>query len=169
MKELHTTGDIVNLFGELFSTETVRQWTKDFSEFLSDNTRPPAGQTKLYNHDDIKVFAYIHEQRSTFNTSLEQIKNELAAGNRGEIPESPAVRVETELEKVIQERNELKMELDMLRVRMATAESLVKKYESRELEIQQRYEQRYEDKFTELNQEIGKLKAMIEILKDGKV
>ena len=54
----HTVKYISNLFN--VETETVKNWTSLFSEYLSSEASPTKGISRIYNIEDIRVLAYIY-------------------------------------------------------------------------------------------------------------
>ncbi|MEL6309252.1 MAG: MerR family transcriptional regulator [Chloroflexota bacterium] len=75
--------DLRKRFG--ISHETVRQYTIEFSEFLSDGANPDTkGAHRVYTESDLRVFAVIVSMKNTNHTD-DDIKATLNAGAEGEL------------------------------------------------------------------------------------
>ncbi len=83
-----TVSTLVNLFG--VSKHTIRAWSKEFAPYLSDGARPPQGERRNYNEDDMKVFAFIAFKRGQ-NAQYQEIHKGLKADEHREmLVEGPA-------------------------------------------------------------------------------
>ncbi len=54
------TSELLNV-----SPETVRRWTNQFSQHLSDTAAPEPGQRRTFTRDDIRVLAYVRDNIRT--------------------------------------------------------------------------------------------------------
>ena len=82
-----STGDIQKMFG--VSPQTVRNWTKEFKNFLSDGAAPTqAGYTRRFNADDLLVFALVSEMTG-LGAAYPEVRAALMTGKRGDLPEAP--------------------------------------------------------------------------------
>ncbi len=73
---------------ELFdiSRETVRQWAKAFSDFLSPGASPGGSRHRVYTEDDLKVFSLVNDLRKR-GMRTDDIVAALTNGQRGDMPE----------------------------------------------------------------------------------
>jgi len=74
-------------FSKAFDVQpnTIRYWSKQYADFLSDDANPGKGETRIYSDDDGRVIAFIAEMRNEGQT-FENISASLAAGERGQWP-----------------------------------------------------------------------------------
>lgn len=73
------------------SSDTVRRWTSEYSEFLSTAAVPGFGRERKYSQHDIRVLAYISAARE-LGRSLDEIREELVGLQKGgwaDLPPSP--------------------------------------------------------------------------------
>lgn len=108
------------------SSQTIRNWAKEFAEYLSPSATPEKGGTRHFTLEDMKVFAIVAEY-SAENKSFTEIHASLKAGVRGEAPNvAPEdldglaageieMQLSTELDKTLALANELQAELDTLK------------------------------------------------------
>lgn len=75
------------------STSTVKGWSRDFAEFLSDAAAGRAGQYRYFGPRDCEVMAFIAEQRQE-NKSLEEIRAALAELQAGDFAELPPIDIQ---------------------------------------------------------------------------
>lgn len=88
-----TTNDLKQVFG--VTPQTVRNWTADFAQYLSDEATPSkSGARRLFTEDDVKVFALIRELTQSGQTYA-QVRQTLADGKRGELPQMPISKDDT--------------------------------------------------------------------------
>jgi DNA-binding transcriptional MerR regulator len=79
------------------SVTTVRTWTRDFAEFLSDQAAPAPGEVRFYTDADMAVFQTIAVMRAQ-RRPFDEIRRTLASGERyepTEAPRKPASRSKT--------------------------------------------------------------------------
>ena len=135
------------------SPASVRIWASDFSEFLSPSANPPAGQTRKFTDNDMRVFATIARLKDD-NLTVDEIIEEL---NRGVLDAAP-VQVPNELMDIAGNSAVLLIieKLDSFEERLTALETggdtrLQKQVSDKDSEI------------GNLREEIGKLKALLEI------
>ena len=54
-------GDIAKTLG--IDPQTVREWSAQFSNFLSEDANPPRGATRYYNEDDLNALTFVYKLR----------------------------------------------------------------------------------------------------------
>ena len=54
-------GDIAKTLG--IDPQTVREWSAQFSDFLSEDANPPRGATRYYNEDDLNALTFVYKLR----------------------------------------------------------------------------------------------------------
>ncbi len=120
----YTTNDVKTIFN--VAPETVRNWAREFSHYLSATANPEVGRTRLFSDDDLKVLDLVNKMRNE-NKSYEEIHAVLATGQRGTgssfSPEEVRALIGGEMEK------QLSLEIQMLRRQLANAEERIKDYE----------------------------------------
>lgn len=67
------------------SSQTIRNWAKEFADYLSPTATPEKGGTRHFTLEDMKVFALIAEY-SNENKSFTDIHVALQSGARGDAP-----------------------------------------------------------------------------------
>jgi DNA-binding transcriptional MerR regulator len=100
------------------SPQTIRNWAKEFANYLSPSATPGSGSTRRFTVEDMKVLALI-AQMSSEGASFTDIHTSLAAGQRGDTPSvSPdemdaliAGEVERQLSTQLHETRELAQRL----------------------------------------------------------
>src|SRR5258707_13542651 len=85
--EKFSTRHIMSLFK--VSKETVRNWSQEFSTYLSPTASPAAGRHRQYSEDDLRVFALVHQMKGE-GQLFEDIHASLQNGQRGSLAESDA-------------------------------------------------------------------------------
>jgi DNA-binding transcriptional MerR regulator len=130
------------------SSETVRQWSIEFSQYLSPSGQPGSGKQKVFSDSDMLVLSLIAEMKQQRKT-YEEIHVALQAGQRGDLPAMPASRVSalatTDREKSLQlQLTFLQQELLKAQEEMKTLDhvkqNLAHEREER-LQIQARYDE----------------------------
>lgn len=94
MENNYTTSDIAALFG--VSVQSVKNWAREFSDYLTPTATPAAGQKRNFKEDDLRVFALVREYTVRGNT-FSDAHMALRAGQRGEIPTSALTTPEPQL------------------------------------------------------------------------
>lgn len=86
MSEIYTTKQLYSVFK--VSHQTIKNWTKDFADWLSPTALPDTGRKRVFTEDDVRVFDLVKRMKGEgkFNPD---IKAALGAGQRGEIPMIP--------------------------------------------------------------------------------
>lgn len=64
------------------SNETIRQWTKEFGQFLSASARPAPGLHRRYEFADLEVLSLVADMRAD-HALFDEIHASLQAGERG--------------------------------------------------------------------------------------
>jgi DNA-binding transcriptional MerR regulator len=155
------TGDIQRMFG--VSPQTVRNWTKEFREYLSAGATPTEpGYTRKFTADDLRVFALVVE-RTHLGATYTDVQAALSEGKRGEIPATAdqekdpiALLSPQEIARtmtIIKERDEARGRIEQLMIERDRDRQTV---EQKDKEI------------NELNREIGKLEAKLELNEEKK-
>lgn len=146
-----TTKDVTKLFD--VTGQTVRNWTKEFSVYLSPSATPQSkGARRTFTIDDLAIFALIVEKTQNGET-YEQIKKALENGERAEPPE------------IIEEAPDITEQFTSREIILVS-----KITQERDIalgQLKQIKEDRDADreKVDRLNQEIGRLKFELEQIK----
>ena len=74
------------------STETIRNWSDEFSRYLSFMANPGKGRTRTFNDDDMTVLSLIAEMKRKGST-FEEIHVALGQGQRGDSPDQKSTRL----------------------------------------------------------------------------
>jgi len=158
--ETYRVNDIAPLFQ--VQGNTIRQWSEEFTSYLSDDANPQKGEVRLFSDNDLKVISLVAQMRNKRKT-FDDIHASLAAGTRGEIPKSSS--------DIVPIRNPL-----TLRVQELVEESNAQQIKIAKLETEIRILREQLDKtdnvdhkeeLANLNQQIGKLQGKLESL-EGK-
>jgi len=165
----YRSSDVQKLFG--VSHDTIRRWADEFQQYLSPSANPGTGKHRLFTSDDVEKMALIHEMRRT-NQAADDIAAALATGQRGSIPDSVEAReldlraglqvqiLQNELEQVQSELQASREDAQHWRDRAKTLEGQLE-----ELRKQATDSTAANETIIALNREIGKLQAMLELLK----
>lgn len=70
------------------SHTTIKNWTKEFAEYLSPTATPEANKARQFTEADLAVLALIAELKANRSASFEDIHFALRSGQRGTLPES---------------------------------------------------------------------------------
>jgi DNA-binding transcriptional MerR regulator len=166
--------DIQALFN--IAADTVRVWSDEFSKYLSPLATPESGKHRVYNDEDLKVFALVSEMRDK-KMGYEEIHAALQNGQRGDVPEIASTRA-------IEYRAEQQLQLAQhtiaeLREQLSLAEARQQNLHDENIKLQadadnarsrideltaERNE--YQDEIKQLQREIGRLEAHLEIEKE---
>lgn len=79
----YTTKEVRDKFG--LSRETIRQYSNNFSAYLSPTAKPEKGQQRNFTDDDLPVLALIATMKAA-GADSDTIAAALAAGQRGVVP-----------------------------------------------------------------------------------
>lgn len=140
--------------------ETIRRWSRDFAPYLSPSAND--SNKSEYTDDDMAVLVYIHEAYKR-NENTDTIAASLASGQRGTwhgilenrtmtITENDALQIH----KIREERDSYHAKLIEAEKRIAALEAQASDADSLRKEI------------NELNREIGRLEARLDILREDK-
>lgn len=80
--DTYTTRQIAAFFG--VSTQTIRLWSEEFSEYLSELANPGTGKSRRFTREDTSVFSLISELRN-LGHDMGRIHADLDSGERGEV------------------------------------------------------------------------------------
>lgn len=167
---MFTTRHAQTLF-RVASSQTIRNWAKEFSEYLSPTATPTSGTTRHFTIEDMRVFALISEY-SKQSRSFEEMHAALKAGERGHSPTvSPddvdtliAGEVEkflsTELEETRSLAHRLNEELDQIK-------SEVQPLRDENIRLRARIEDR-DDRVEELNKQLKETQERVMKLAEEK-
>lgn len=81
--ETYTSGQVASLFD--ITTETVRAWAQEFSEYLSHDANPGNKRNRRFSEDDLGVLALVADMKRIGKT-FSDIHAALASGERAEVP-----------------------------------------------------------------------------------
>jgi DNA-binding transcriptional MerR regulator len=82
---MYTASDLSKALG--ISRETVRQWSRQFADFLSATANPKEGNERRFTEADLRVIALIYATKQEGKTFADA-KVALASGERAEFPEA---------------------------------------------------------------------------------
>lgn len=135
------------------SPASVRIWANDFADYLSPSANPPAGQTRKFTDNDIRVFATISRLKD-FNNTVDEIKTELENGVLDDAP----VQVPNELVDIAGNSAVLLIieKLDDFEERLSALET------GGDARLQNQITDK-DQEIGNLREEIGRLKALLEI------
>ena len=110
------------------SQETLRKWTIEFKDYLSDSANPGTHKQRFYTVADLEVIALIAEQKKAAYT-FEEIHAALLNGQRGQAPELQP----EELEAISRTDDDTQLAIQNahLRHNLALAQEALKKAEER--------------------------------------
>lgn len=110
----YTTDHVAKLYS--ITTETVRNWCKEYAMYLSANANPGARRQRAFTEEDMKVFSFIAEMRQQ-GASFEDIRASLEIGQRGDAPGIEADELQNLIVGEVEKR--LSLEVSMLRTALA--------------------------------------------------
>jgi DNA-binding transcriptional MerR regulator len=155
MKTL-TVGDIAPLFQ--VNEQTVRRWCTEFAKYLSPPASPSKGSKRIFNEDDLSVFALIFAMGND-GFRYDSIHSALANGERGEIP-STSDLVPTDIKSRLElQVTALENDNNLLRELVARLETEIRMLREREPNAE-----RMQTRIEELLGEIGFLKGKLAAL-----
>lgn len=157
--------EIRDIFG--ISHETVRRWALEYQEYLSEGAKPNGvGKHRIYNDDDLRVFAFIKQGRDQ-NYSDDEIHLGLKSGQKGDFPsiENQSLALSTNLQLGV-----ARQEIANLQAQLEEALEWRDKAKQYEGEIKQLREQIESFKTGQadvigLHKEIARLTVLLEIAK----
>lgn len=114
---MYTTKHAQKIF-DVRSDQTIRNWVKEFQEFLSVDATPGKGTDLLFSEEDMRVLDLVAAMRAN-RRPAEEIYATLKAGQRGEAPqytpEELDVLVSGEYDKYLSTQlNELTQKIEQL-------------------------------------------------------
>lgn len=153
---MYTRTDVAKHFQT--TAETIRRWSRDFARYLSPSAN--SSTKSEYTDDDMDVLTFIHDAYQN-NDKTDDIALMLASGQRGTwsgVLQNRSIEVtENQFEQIVkirQERDDLQTALTDARTQIAVLQQQVKDTQALRDEIRQ------------LNREIGKLEARIEMMQE---
>lgn len=168
MSKQYKNEDLRDMFG--LSHETIRRYSLDFLEFLSEGANPEEGKHRAYDESDLRVFALIASMK-TANHSNEDIKATLKAGLEGRLSEVGATLSPT-IERTLarQEIANLQRAVEQANERTQEAETQAqiwrdkaKQYEGELKQLKERLESQGD--IIALHKEIARLTVLLELAK----
>jgi len=147
------TGQVQNLFD--VSPQTVRNWTKEFEEYLSASATPnEKGSRRFYTVEDLMVFALVVEKTQT-GATYEEIRVALKNGERATPPE-------------LEENEDEQLASQMTAREFALARSIIQERDKAigQLEMLEKDREKDRDTIQHLNRAIGKLEYQLEMLRE---
>ncbi|MGB7340844.1 MAG: MerR family transcriptional regulator [Phototrophicaceae bacterium] len=147
------------------SHETVRKYTIEFSEFLSEGANPDErGAHRTYTESDLRVFALIVRMKNNNNTD-DEIKATLIAAAKGELSElidDPTVTLSSNMQMTLarQEMTSLRHQRDIALEDSQKWRDLANKLQGQLDEIKARPDN------IELHKQIARLEMQIEMLNE---
>ena len=98
MEEIYTVSQAAKLLG--VAPNTIRSYSKEFADHLSESATPLPGNERRYAHADMLVFSTVRVLRSRRTDQL-SIEDTLAKGERIElVPETPETPPEQRIEPI---------------------------------------------------------------------
>ena len=161
----YKTSDLQRMFD--VSGETIRTWSNEFKAYLSPTATPGKGRYRIFTDDDLEVFTLIAQLKDQ-NKTFEEIHLALQAGQRGDLPalfNDRSLATDTSAQVALlsqklalseQEKNEAVQRERLLHDKVI------------ELQTQLKFYTRQSDKVEQLREEIGRLKALLEIERERK-
>ena len=97
----------------------MRQWTTQFSDYLSPTATPEKGRQRNYTEEDLSVFALVSGMKTTGSTT-EEIGAALGSGQRGEPPTQAQVvpMSDTSAATLRREVAQLRLDLDTVKTEL---------------------------------------------------
>lgn len=148
---MYTTTKVCDLFN--VSRETIRNWSAEFSAYLSAGANPGPDRTRYYSDDDLKVMALIAQMKRQ-GMVYADIHLSLRAGQRGEIPQEAQALAATERGRL----NQLQRHVGDLEA--ALTQTLEEKQKmAGQIELLKDQLEAAQQEIKQLNREIGRLEA----------
>jgi DNA-binding transcriptional MerR regulator len=145
---MYTTGDLAKLFAPR-TAQTIKNWSDEFQRHLSITANPETGAKRLFNDDDVKVFALVHEMKNE-GRRYEDIHLALDIGQRGIPPEPPQgltvtddqkqiTKLQSALATAYEHIKALEIELKSANTRADRAEGAQEALKQQLVEVQERF------------------------------
>lgn len=172
--------EIQSLFN--ISSDTVRIWADEFTEYLSPLATPGTGKHRVFNDDDLRVFALVSDMRAS-SFSYDEIHVSLKNGNLGELPEiaqDRALEYSAELQLTVAQDaiSKLRLKLEEVEtearklhdenIRLQTSEEAARSRVGELTEELSKEREKNQTKISELERQIGKLEGILEFLQKQK-
>lgn len=140
---------------ELFSIsrETVRTWSREFSDFLSPTANPGENRQRFFTDADLAVFALVSDMKAR-GSLYDDIKVSLGAGQRADPPEIENILAPTERGRLVQ----LEKQIVMLHEELAKIQGDVQRKDA-QIELLERQLADAQQEIQKLNREIGRLEV----------
>lgn len=161
--------DLREMFG--LSHETVRKYTIDFNDFLSEGANPEENKHRVYDESDLRAFAVIVSMKSSNHTD-DDISATLTAGRSGDLGSlleddsvalSPPMRAKLARQEIITLRNQLEHAVEEALTWRDKANRLEGQIESLKVQLDQH--QSGQSDMIELHKEIARLTVLLEMAK----
>ncbi|MEO8392154.1 MAG: MerR family transcriptional regulator [Chloroflexota bacterium] len=153
METYYSTKHITDIFK--VSSETVRNWSREFGGYLSESAKPDAGSSRRFTPQDMQVFALIADYKKR-GYKFEDMHLALKSGQRGEVPQASDSQLEptispVQLQRFRDEVNTLRAERDKAVEEKAAATGQVSLLKEQLADKDKRIEQ--------LNREIARMEV----------
>ena len=165
---LYRSKDLQMLFNR--SGETIRLWSQEFKEFLSDTAQTvESGKHRMYSTEDVRVLQLVAESKEA-GLSNDEIHVALASGQRGDVEEqvirqATSMEIAAALDESQQRVAILEADNDQMKSELQDARDKIIRLEAK-LEV---YEQdKNNQEVRDLHREIGRLEARIEMMREQK-
>lgn len=103
------------------SNETIRNWSEEFSRYLSFLANPGKGRTRSFSEEDMQVLSLIAEMKGKGST-FEEIHIALGKGQRGDAPDLPVEEVKA----IITGEQERRLSLEIEYLKRTLQDALVR-------------------------------------------
>lgn len=155
------------VYFQVASPQTIRNWTREFAKYLSPGANPGSGNTRNFTIEDMGVLSLVAEM-SGKGQGFEQIHASLAAGQRGDVPNLSTEDIDvliageverhlnTQLHETRQLAEQLQQDLDALK-------SQVQPLRDENIRLQVQVEDR-DERLKELNEQFKETQNKIENL-----
>lgn len=144
---------VANVFK--IARETVRQYSLEFGKYLSAAANPGKNRTRVYNQDDMEVFALIVQMKGQ-GKQYPDIHGALANGDRGLLPNGTEATALSAQPRYTQ----LQLKLDFLEGELKTAQAQIEQ-DRGQIDLLERQLEAAHAEIKSLNREIGRLEANI--------
>ncbi len=86
MSETFSTKQLFSVFN--VSHQTIKNWSRDYADFLSPTARPDQNRKRVFTEDDVRVFDLARRMKKQ-GKFTEDIVAAMGAGERGDLPMMP--------------------------------------------------------------------------------
>lgn len=161
---VYTTKHVATIYN--ITVETVRNWSIEFAEYLSNLTRPGKNKNRLFNVSDLEVLSLVAQMKDQGRT-YGDIHATLKIGQRGSAPDLPP----EELQLIASTENELQLALQVeLLQQMLTqtkADLLAAERRAGEAQALREEKARLEGTLTEKTRELDETKTELRRARDS--